>query len=49
MVMPEEMADDGENWGKTAARTHGLATQKESCNGVVEHRLAGGECGGVLP
>jgi hypothetical protein len=47
--MVEETADDGKTWGKTTARTQGLATRKESWNGAVEHRLAGSECGGSLP
>jgi hypothetical protein len=42
-VRAEETADDDETWGKTTTRLHGLPRRKESRNGVVERRLAGGE------
>jgi hypothetical protein len=45
----EETTDDGETWGKTTARTQGLATQKESWIGTAEWQLADGEYGGGLP
>jgi hypothetical protein len=49
MGTAEEMVDDGKTRGKTITRTQGLATWKESWNGVVEWRLAGSEYIGGLP
>jgi hypothetical protein len=40
----EETADDRNSWGETTTRTLGLATRKESRNGVAKWCLAGGEC-----
>jgi hypothetical protein len=43
VLQAEEMADDDDSWGKTTARSRGLATSKESQNGGVKQQLAGGE------
>jgi hypothetical protein len=37
----EEVANDGDSWGKTTARSSGLPRRKESGNGAVEWQLAG--------
>jgi hypothetical protein len=39
----EGMPDDRDSWGKTTARSRGLAMREESRNGVAEQWLASGE------
>jgi hypothetical protein len=39
----EGMPDDRDSWGKTIARSRGLAMREESRNGVAEQWLASGE------
>jgi hypothetical protein len=39
----EGVADDGDSWGKTTARTQGLAMRKEKGNGGAKWWLASGE------
>jgi hypothetical protein len=39
----EEVADDGDSWGKTTTWSSGLARRKESGNGAVEWQLGGGK------
>jgi hypothetical protein len=39
----EEWVDDAKTWGKTTARTRGLARHEKSPNGEANQRLADGE------
>jgi hypothetical protein len=45
----EEEDSSDETWGKMTSRSWGVSTRKESDNGMVKRRLAGGECSGDLP